>query len=346
MNALVLRPRCADLETDRIVAALGSRGAVVLSLRGDKPATLLRSAISMRSELRAAPIVHAFGFSSLFASLLMTCSPVVFTPIGFPTRAQIGWLRAAMAYRCIHIVASSQTMHRALVTRGIELSHCHLVRPGVRLSDIPTTRDRALRERLGFTDADTLLYAPLELTHAAGHVLAAWAVSILGVMQPQYKLLFHNRGTARAPLEHLKQHLIDPRALTIVDDVAPEALFSAADAILMTPNAPVSPLVIATAMASSRPIIATTTRQLCEQLEDRHTALLVKEPSPRLVAQRIIDLFADPTLSWQLQDRARAEAYDHFTQSRMLKDLDAVYDTACGACQARSSPILMKPSEA
>lgn len=328
MNALVLRPLVADLETDRITAALQAHGATVLTLRHDPLATLVRGTMSLRSRLRAAPVIHAFGLPALFACVLQSNAPVVFTPIGFPTGAQIGWLRAAMMYRRIDVIASSQTMHRAMVTRGIELERCHLVRPGVRMADIPTTRDRVLRARLGFSDADTVLYAPLELTHAAGHVLGAWAVSILGVMQPQYKLIFHSRGTARAQLDHLKQHLIDPRALMIVDDIPPEKLFSAADAVLMTPGAPVSPLVIALAMASSRPIVATTTRQLCEQLEDRHTALLVKEPSPRLIAQRIMDLFADPTMSWQLQDRARAEAYDHFTQSRMLKDLEAVYASA------------------
>jgi len=144
--------------------------------------------------------------------------------------------------------------------------------------------------------------------------------------------------------------LIDPRVTVIATDILPdvevESLFSAADGVLMTPSGAVSPLIVAMAMASTRPIIATLTPQLCEMLEDRHTAMLVGQASPKLIAQRIVELFSDATLSWQIQDRARAEAYDLFTASRFLQACQAVYAKVEGARHSADSPIFSKPIEA
>jgi glycosyltransferase involved in cell wall biosynthesis len=89
-----------------------------------------------------------------------------------------------------------------------------------------------------------------------------------------------------------------------------EELFAAADVILFTPRGPIEPWPITAALASGRPIVSTVTPGQCELLEDRHTCLMATAPTPRLLARRLLDLHNDPTLAWQLADRARAESYD------------------------------------
>jgi hypothetical protein len=61
-------------------------------------------------------------------------------------------------------------------------------------------------------------------------------------------------------------------------------------------------------------------------LEDRHTALLVAKPSPRIIAQRVLDLRDDPGLQWSISDMARTEAYEFFALSRFLEQCRSAYE--------------------
>jgi glycosyltransferase involved in cell wall biosynthesis len=99
-----------------------------------------------------------------------------------------------------------------------------------------------------------------------------------------------------------------------------EELLPAADVCLVTASGAAPTLPIATAMAAGVPIISTVTYMLAELLEDRHTALMVPRRSPRALAQRVLDLRQDPALRAKLIDTARAEAYEHFSMTRMLDE--------------------------
>jgi glycosyltransferase involved in cell wall biosynthesis len=358
---LLIKSANDDFDTRATTAAIANRFSPTLYTfpRPDLAATA-RSLPQLKRLSRSHGVVHAVGGQALAAALLAT-SPgqrLLYSPVGHPTRRAIGWLRAVNSYRDLEIICTSDTMRRDLVTRGVPVDRCNLIRPGVNLRSIPTARDDALRARLGLSPDQTALLAPLEMTYAGGHRLTTWALSLLAVIQPQYRLLLPGRGPLRKSVIHFGRSLLNPNAVIdaaeVVPDVPIESLFSAADAVLLTPEAPVPPLIVAMSMASDRPIVATTTPQLCELIEDRHTALLVTKPSPRLIAQRVMDLFADAKLSWQIQDRARAEAYDSLTQSKMLSAYETLYTAPVpaggpaisGSSQVTDSPAFAKPSEA
>ncbi len=348
MNRLLIHSAHADLEADRTIAALIQRGGDVIALRHDSPASLAIDLLKLRKRIREYDLVHAFGGQALAVAVGATSRPIVFSPVGFPNRALIGWVRAISACRTIDIACGSDAARRAMVTRGVPMERTHLTRPGVNLSAIPTARNADLRAKLGFSDDDKVLFCPFEITHTAGHRAAIWAISILSVIRPQYKLLIWGRGPARNVVDDVRERVIDRNVIRIATDVLPhvqpEALFSAADAVLMTPTAPVPMLPVAMAMASSRPIVATVTPQLCELLEDRHTAMLANGSTPRILAHRIMDLFADARLAWQLQDRARAEVYDHLTQAKSAELFRQLYERVAGENQLTDSPTLSKPS--
>jgi hypothetical protein len=52
---------------------------------------------------------------------------------------------------------------------------------------------------------------------------------------------------------------------------------------------------------------------------------MVPEPSPRLLAQRVLDLRADSALQWSISDMARTEAYEFFSLTRMMNQYRTVY---------------------
>ena len=348
MKRLLIQPAHADLETDRTIAALTHRGGDVIALRQDSPASPMIDLLNLRKRIRRYDIVHAFGGPALAVAVGATNRPVVFSPIGFPTRSLIAWVRAVCAYRHIDIACSSDAARRAMVTRGVPIDRTHLVRPGVNLSTIPTGRNTELRTRLGFSDSDSVLFCPLEITHTSGHRAAIWAASILSIIRPQYKLLLWGRGPASEAMNDLRTRVLDSSIIRFATDLDPtievEPLFAVADAVLLTPASPIPTLPVAMAMASSKPIVATVTTQLCELLEDRHTALLVNGFTPRVIGHRIMDLFADTHLAWQLHDRARAEVYDHLTQAKFIELFRQLYERVAGSNQLTDSPTLSNPS--
>jgi glycosyltransferase involved in cell wall biosynthesis len=68
------------------------------------------------------------------------------------------------------------------------------------------------------------------------------------------------------------------------------------------------------------------TPTIAELLEDRHTALLVGKASPRVIAQRVLDLREDPGLQWSISDMARTEAYEFFSLTRFVEQFRSAYE--------------------
>ena len=92
-----------------------------------------------------------------------------------------------------------------------------------------------------------------------------------------------------------------------------------------TDNAHIATLPNAISMAAALPIISTVTYTISELLEDHHTALMVGKPTPRLIAQRILELRENSDLQWRISDMARTEAYEYFPLTRFLNQHRTLY---------------------
>lgn len=345
MNLLVITLAEADLETRRITSALASKGATVITLRHDSPASLFIDRLKLRSLVSQANVVHVFGGPALVTAVGVLKSNLVFTPIGFPTNRLIGWLRAVQSCYPIRIVCTSETARRALVEKGVHFSSTSLIRTGVSFARITPHIHAEVREKLGFRPEHKVVFCPLEITRTSGHAHTLWAMSILQVLEPDYRLLLWCKDKSSNPLADLIDRVIDPTMLRVVQTLDPEYLFAAADLVLLTPEAPVPLYTVAAAMASSKPIISTLTPQICELLEDRHTALLVNSTTPRSIVHRILDCVSDPSLAWKIADRARSEVYDNLTQTKMIESYYTFYRSLLGSGEIKdtSLPILANP---
>ncbi|HEX8340982.1 MAG TPA: glycosyltransferase [Tepidisphaeraceae bacterium] len=329
-RVLLLPSEGVDAETARLRAAIRSR----LRARETAPvaghvALLLRQGLLLRRAVRDAEVVHAIGTAALAAAIMGGARRTVFQPVAMPTRRLTHWLRAIGRHRDLRVVASSDAARRRLVTGGVPADRCTLIRPGVDLGALPVRRDDALRAALGFAADDVVMLAPLEEPHTSGRAMAFWATSLLNVLDPRYKLLLTRGGVAH-PADDLRERLIDSSACVVADlrQFPVEKLFAGSDYVLLPATGPVSMSTVAMAMASGRPVIATATPQICELLEDRHTALLVGELSPRLLAQRVLDAAGDPQQSAKIADRARSEVYELLTQAKAVELYRQLYDLA------------------
>jgi glycosyltransferase involved in cell wall biosynthesis len=279
---------------------------------------------------RSFDLIHAWGTAGLAAAVMAGGKRILFNPQKFAGPRTLRWVSAAMNYRNVQMLCSTATQQRLAVERGIPLQRCHVIRPGVEFFRIKRRRDDALRSSLGLAPDDFVLLAPGESTRASAHEEAVWACGILNVLDRRYKLLIWGQGERAAAAAKLGHRLRQSDMVKIVEpllgrSVEFEELLSAADACLITAKAPTATLPIAICMAAALPIVSTATYTVAELLEDRHTALMVPRSSPRLIAQRVLDLRADSNLQWSIADMARTEAYEFFSLTRMLDQYRTMY---------------------
>jgi len=234
-----------------------------------------------------------------------------------------------MGYRHVEVVCPTATLRRLHVERGVVLERCHLIRPGVEFGKVRRRRDAALRARLGFGDGDHVLLAAGESTRAAAHTDAAWAASILNILDPKYRLLLWGRGEHAGKAKRLGDALGNPNLVALAEPaigrVTFEDLLPAADTVLVSSTGATATLPISIAMAAGLPIAATVTYTTSELLEDRHTAVMTPAGVPRRLARRVLDLHQDASLQWSIADMARTEAYEFFSFTRFIDQFRAVY---------------------
>ena len=248
-------------------------------------------------------------------------------------RAIKAYLSIASVVKC-EFVCQTAGSQRTLVKFGINPNAVRLVRPGVDSAAVRQAlgRTEQLRERLGIAAGFRVIHAPGETTHAANHGLSVWAASVLAELHSNYRLVLAGEGPLAPSVRGFISRMLKPSVVLLAADyseqkdaadlpalqstnVAPQRLTSydlaaLSDVALFTPRAPIEPFAVACAMASGKPIVATLTPGMCEYLEDRHTCLMAAKMTPRVITRRLLDLHEDPTLAWQIADRARAEAYD------------------------------------
>jgi glycosyltransferase involved in cell wall biosynthesis len=241
-------------------------------------------------------------------------------------------VRAAGAYREVLVVCATAGEHRRVVEGGVAAERCHLVRPGVDFSRVRRRRDAALRQRLGLDEHDYVILLAGESVRGANHHEGLWAGGILHVLEMRYKILIWGEGQEAASVERLGNRMVPPTLMRSARErlgkVAFEMLLPAADLVLAPASGRVQTLATATAMAAGLPIVGVAGESMSELLEDRHSALLVATPTPRLLAQRMLDLQADASLQWSIADTARTEAYEFYSMTRFLRQWREVL--ACG----------------
>ena len=284
----------------------------------------------LRLRRQRSDITCAWGTVALTAAVLAGHPRVLFSPEVFAGRRALRWIRSLMDRSNVTFISPTFTQQRLAIAHGIDPDRCPVVQPGVDFGRIRPRRDPQLRAALGFNESDFVLVAPGESIRQSSHDHAIWTCGILHVLNPCYKLLIWGRGPRAKAMMELAERFHQPDLIIVgeTEDTPPrrfEDILPAADVCLVTASGAAPTLPIATVMAAGVPIVSTVTYMLAELLEDRHTALMVPRRSPRELVQRVLDLRADPALQARLVDTARAEAYEHFSMTRMLDEYRRIF---------------------
>ncbi len=291
-----------------------------------------RSVADAALHLRTEPfdLVHAWGIPGVNVAALVSAKPILFSATKFPSRKSINWIGFISRYRNVHFVASSNSEMNFAIRHGLASSQCHFIPPAAESKYPSYSRNDELRTKLGFSPEDFVLIAPGESTLDSAHSEAVWATGILNVLDPRYHLLLWGRGDHAASAARLADRLrqssmIKVGASILGRDCEFEDLLPAADACLITSTDPSPSLVIATCMKSGPAIVSIANPTTREMLSDNQTALLVEERSPRLIAQRVLDLRDNPTSAQTLKVVASTEAEQKFNEQATITHFRQLY---------------------
>jgi glycosyltransferase involved in cell wall biosynthesis len=289
--------------------------------------------LRLRQRKQPHDLVHAWGTEPLTVAALGSNRPIVFSPTQYPTSSDLRWLRATMSAREVHVVCDSDTMRRGFVEKGVPIERCHLIRPGVEFALVNRRREdtAALREKLGFGPEAVIILACGECVRGANQQGTILVTTVLNVYDPKFKMLVWGRGPITAGSRRFSSLMLPRNFIRFATSwlgrgIMFEQLLPLAEAMLVTATGPIPTLPIATAMAAGVPIVAVVSPTVSELLEDRHTALMHGETRARILARKVLDLEDDPQLRWKLCDTARSEAYEYFSMTRFVSQMNSLYE--------------------
>jgi glycosyltransferase involved in cell wall biosynthesis len=104
-----------------------------------------------------------------------------------------------------------------------------------------------------------------------------------------------------------------------------EALYAAADVVLLTSDNEGTPVSLIEAAHAGRPVVATDVGSTRHVVDDGHTGLLCPADAPAL-ADAVLDLLGDPERRAAMSAAAPQHAADHFGRRRLVTDTEALYE--------------------
>ena len=113
----------------------------------------------------------------------------------------------------------------------------------------------------------------------------------------------------------------------LVDDPFGEGVYDAADIVCQASRwQEAFGQVIAEAMASGKPVIATRVGGIPEVIEDGKSGFLIEKRSPQQLAEKVLMIAANPALSKSLGEKGRQIAREKFELKEMVKQVMNLYD--------------------
>jgi glycosyltransferase involved in cell wall biosynthesis len=221
------------------------------------------------------------------------------------------------------------------------------IRPPVSPTDGLEARRDPMRARLGLGDDQFVMLVPGESTRAAAHERAVWASSILHVTDERYRVLLWGRGPRLNIAANLGPRLRQPGLVVVAEHVLKqtvefEDLLPAADALLVTALRPAPTLPIALATSAGVPVVGSARPEWADLLVDGVTSWNVPAAAPRMLAQRILDLRADPAAARHIASNARDRARELFDVQRFVTAYRRLYHETAAA--APNKPRLPRSS--
>jgi glycosyltransferase involved in cell wall biosynthesis len=165
------------------------------------------------------------------------------------------------------------------------------------------------------------------LDYLKDHATAVRTIGRVARRQPRVRLMLVGEGpegtAIRAQVEQqgLGEHV---RFLGLRKDIP--HLLQAADLFLLTSVSEGIPLTVIEAMAAGLPVVSTQVGGTAEVIVEGETGLLAPAGDDAALAERVLELAADPALGQRLGERGRERARALFSEGRMSERYLQLYE--------------------
>jgi glycosyltransferase involved in cell wall biosynthesis len=193
----------------------------------------------------------------------------------------------------------------------------------------------AQRRAWGIPDGAFTLGIVARLAPVKNHALLLEA---LAALDAGFHLVVIGDGPSRAELEQRARQLrIESRVHFAGEVVSPRNTHRFFDVSLLCSLSEGSPNSLLEAMASARPIVATSVAGVTDAITHGVTGLLVPLGDPAPLAQALRTLAADPQLRARLGEAGREAARTKFSQGPVIEKLTALYEMLAARRAAAAS---------
>ena len=153
------------------------------------------------------------------------------------------------------------------------------------------------------------------------------AAALVERHEPDARFVIAGEGELRASLEHQIKHLgLEKHVLLAGFRPDVLSLHKAFDVFVMSSVSEGLGTSILDAMASGRPVVATTAGGIPEVVQDGKTGILVPPRDHEAMADAIVRLLRDPPLRKRMGDAGLSLANARFSAERMIQETMGVYE--------------------
>jgi glycosyltransferase involved in cell wall biosynthesis len=284
-------------------------------------------------------IVHTHtskgGFVGRLAARLANVPVIVHTVHGFAfheqsrysTRLFFSALERIAARWCDRIVSVSEFHRRwALELKICQPSEILAIPNGIASLPDPEIAPAALRRQLGARDGDLLILSMARLAADKGLDYLIEAAAMLARHKFHFRVAIAGDGPVRARLEQQSRDLGVADRVTFLgfrEDVSD--LLAASDLVVLPSLREGLSIALLEAMATGKPIVATSIGSHRELAAQADIARLVPPADAQALSQAILRVANNPALMTGLGTRARALFEGHYKEDRMLSTYKELY---------------------
>jgi len=155
-----------------------------------------------------------------------------------------------------------------------------------------------------------------------------YAMKMVSRKAPGTRLMLVGDGPDRISVERLVKRLGLEEHVMLTgfrSDVA--NLLNCSDVVVLSSETESAPLTLLEGMSSGLPVIATRVGGIPEIVDDGVNGFLVQSKNPEAIAERILDLNADPELRRRLGAAARARVLERYTAEKVVGQYTEIYES-------------------
>ena len=224
-------------------------------------------------------------------------------------------------------ICASQAIRNMLLADGIPPGRAVTVHEGIDLGRVAAAAPAKIHEELWLPHGAPLVGNVAALVPHKGqkHLIDAAALVVRQV--PDARFVIAGEGELRESLEHQIRHLkLDKHVLLAGFRPDVLSLHKAFDIFVMSSVTEGLGTSILDAMASGKPVVATTAGGIPEVVRDGETGLLVPPRDDRALADAIVRLLKDAALRDRMGAAGLSLAHARFSAERMVQETLTVYE--------------------